>query len=679
MDGTVRDDLYIEERRRRLAAERKLEHTRRELSRAHAVLTANADRLSRDCVAERERSLRLAERRRVALAAQRRAAERADHARRRLWHAIETMRDGFALFDAEGCLVVANHVYLELFDGVGILGPGDHISEIYDHAVVEGVFDTGEMDPDEWVAEQIARWDEPSPPPLHLTHYDGRAFRIEDRHVPDGDIVSVAIDITEHRTREAALAAARDAAESTASVKTQFLARIGHEIRTPMSGVLGLAQMLADQAADAETRLSARTICESAEALLGIVDDALDVSRLDENGIALRDAPFDLEALLCDSVRLAIAEARPGVTVALGYPLGARTRFRGDGARVRQIVSHLLGNAVRVTERGHVILQASVAGGDPARVVLEVEDTGPGIASEDQSAVFEAFAQTPDPDRPAREGTGLGLTIARGLAERMGGTLTVRSAPGAGATFVLALPLVLDGPAPDAPALPGAVAIPDGVSGDVLAARLDACGATVTRRVTPASERVILLLDPDGDRQRAALAALAPGARLVVTGRRADALPETLSRADILLPAPVRGAELIAALAWNRTDAVPPPALRILVVDDNATNRLIADRMLAGEGYAVELASGGIEALAAFEARTPDAVILDISMPDMDGFEVAVAMRRSSASVPIVALTAHVGAEIAERLARAGFDAYLTKPLRKAELLAELARHFRAG
>ena len=671
---TVRDDLYLEERRRRLAAERKLEHTCRELARVHAALTVNADRLSRNYVAEREQSLRLEERRRVAMAAQRRAALRADHGRRRLWHAIETMRDGFALFDSGGFLIAANRVYLELFDGVAILGPGDHIGEILDHAAAEGVFDTDGTDSEDWIARQLARWNDPDPSPLSLTRYDGRIIRIEDRRVPDGDVVSVAIDITRHRDREASLAAARDAAESAANAKARFLARMSHEIHTPMSGILGMAQMLAEQATDAEMRLSARAICDSAEALLGIVDDALDVSRLAEGRMALQEAPFDLEALLCDGVRLAMSEARPGVAVGLAYPLDAPLRFRGDEDRLRQVVSHLLANAIRVTERGHVVLRASVTGDDPARVVIEVEDTGPGIAPEAQATIFEAFGQIPGSDRPAGEGTGLGLTISRGLAEQMGGTLTLRSARGAGATFTLSVPLASDGSHREISALPQAVVVADGTLGDLLAAQLGASGVSVARDVTSAAAQVILPLDPDRDRQIAFLDALAPAVRLVLVGRRADALPQTLARADALLPAPARGAELVAALA-EQPDTAAPPVPRILLADDNATNRIIADRMLRSEGYDVDVVCDGAEAIEAFRARAPEAVILDISMPVIDGFEAAATMRATDGSVPIIALTAHVGPEIAERLAEAGFDAYLTKPLRKGELMAELARH----
>ena len=688
MDVTVHDALYLEERRRRLAAERTLEHTRRELVPAQSALAANADRLSRTCVAERELSLRLADRRRVALAALRRAAGRADHARRWLWNAVGTIRDGFALFDSGGYLVAANHVYLDLFDGIRVSGPGDHIREIYDHAVAEGVIDTGDVDPDAWIVRQVARWDRSDPPPLTVSYRDGRTFRIEDRHVLDGDILSVAIDVTEHRTREMSLRAARDAAESAARTRAQFLTRMGHEIRTPMSGVLGMAQVLAEQATDAETRLSALTICNSAEALLGIVDDALDVSRLAGGDVALADAPFDLEALLRDAVCMAMANAGPDVTLWSTYPLGACSRFRGDVDRLRQVVSHLLGNAVRFTERGHVILRVVVTEDDPARVVVQVEDTGPGIASQDQDGIFEAFAQTPDPDRPAREGTGLGLTIARGLVELMGGTLTLRSEPETGSTFTLALPLACDEPVAEMPVLPESVAIPEGPFGDLLAAQFADCGVGVERRMTPETMRAILPLGADISAQRAWLDALPPQARLALVGRRADALPEALSRADIHLPVPVRMAELAAALLIEEPPALPaqdspgPSAgasARILVADDNATNRLITERMLQREGYDLDVVCDGKEAISAFGARTPDVVILDISMPGVDGFEAAAAIRATGSLVPILALTAHVGDEIADRLAEAGFDAYLTKPLRKAELLAELARHLKAG
>ncbi|SDZ06318.1 hypothetical protein SAMN05444004_105234 [Jannaschia faecimaris] len=283
MDGSISDTLYLNERRRRLAAERTLEHTRRELAQAHAALVANADRLSRRYLSQREYNLKLTERQQSVLQQRKDAADLADRARRRLWHALEAMRDGFALFDGLGRLIAANKVYLDLFDAASELAPGCHATEIFGLAAEEGAFNIGDLSPEEWARQQVARWDEETVPSFNLKHYDGRVLRFQDRRVPDGDIVSLVLDITEQRDKEEALTTARDEAEQMARAKTEFLARMSHEIQTLMNGIIGISQILTQQAEDDEMTLYARTIRDSAEALLLIVNDTLDVSKLEAN------------------------------------------------------------------------------------------------------------------------------------------------------------------------------------------------------------------------------------------------------------------------------------------------------------------------------------------------------------------------------------------------------------
>lgn len=670
MDGSVPDTLFLEERRRRLAAERTLDHTRRELARTHSALVANADRLSRQYLSERDQNLKMTERQQAVLQQRKEAAERADRARRRLWHALETMRDGFALFDMQGRLIAANHVYLDLFDAASELAPGCHVSEVFMLAADEGAFDIGDLRPAAWAQAQIARWDAEVIAPLTLQHYDGRILQFQDRRAPDGDVVSLVLDITEHRAREASLAAARDAAELTARAKADFLARMSHEIRTPMNGVIGLSQMLAEQADDPEMELFARTIHDSAEALLVIVNDTLDVSKLEAGKVELRHGPLDLESLLIDCLRLAAVAKHAGVRVDLTYPIGARTRFLGDEGRIRQIVMNLLGNALKFTQAGHVIVRVT-PGDDLIRIA--VEDTGPGIPEDKSAQVFEAFGQVDDPDGSSTEGTGLGLTISRGLAERMGGTLTLSSQPGTGSTFTLSLPLVGDGEADAMPPLPDKVAVHAGPSGDLIAARLGQAGCLVLRDSPEADTPILLPLALSHEDQRAALSQAADGTQVVLLGRREEADPAVADRADAVLPRLVTGAALAAAFAISPTTRPP----RLLLADDNATNRLLLDRMLRDQPYKLDLVADGVQAVDAYARDRPDAVILDISMPGLDGFGAAAAIQtleaeRGGTPSPLLALTAHVGDDMAERLEAAGFMAYLTKPLKKNLLLEAL-------
>lgn len=680
MDGSVSDTLYLKERRLRLAAERTLDHTRRDLARAHSALVAHADRLSRRYLSEREHNLKLTERQQAVLEQRKTAAEQADRARRRLWHALEAMRDGFAVFDARGYLVAANHVYLDLFDAASELAPGCHATEIFGRAAEEGAFDIGDLSPDDWAAAQVARWDEAVLEPLVLHHYDGRVLRFQDRRAPDGDVVSLAFDITEQREREMSLTTARDAAEQMARAKADFLARMSHEIRTPMNGVIGMSQMLLDRAADDEAGLFARTIRDSAEALLLIVNDTLDVSRLEAGRVDLRPAPLDLEALLIDCIRLASVTGRAGVQVALGYPLHARTRFVGDEGRIRQIVMNLMGNALKFTDAGHVILRVALdeAEGDDILARITVEDTGPGIPPQMVEQIFDAFGQVDDPSRPAREGTGLGLTISRGLAERMGGALDLVATGPQGATFALTLPLQPQGDGPVATPVPARVTIPDGGGprGALAAERLREAGCAIDTAVADDCALALVPLSLSYADQADLLSRLPACAHLVLLGRQAEAMPALLARADAVQPVPVAGEDLLAALRLVRP--TPSAVPRLLIADDNATNRLLIDRMLRDRSFAVELVTDGAEAVAAYAADPPDAAILDISMPNVDGIEAARRIRALEAErglppIPLLALTAHVGDEMGARLEAEGFAAYLTKPLRKDALLDALA------
>ncbi|MGB3556361.1 MAG: ATP-binding protein, partial [Jannaschia sp.] len=494
MDGSPPDILYQQERRRRLAAERSLERTRGELSRAHRALVANADRLSHRYLSERETNLRLSDRQAAVLAQRKEAAERADRARRRLWHALEAMRDGFALFDSSRRLIAANSVYLNLFDVDSELGPGATAEELFGCAAEEGAFDTADLEPDEWAAAQLARWDADPIGAQVLNTFDGRTIRLQDRLVPDGDIVSLAVDISDVEERQASLAAARDSAEEVARAKAAFLARMSHEMRTPMNGVLGLAEMLSEQPIDEESLTYARTIRNSAEALLVIINDTLDVSRLEVGKVELRMQAFDLEAMLGDCLRLADAgRDADGPAVALHYPLDAPVRFVGDAGRLRQIVMNLVGNALKFTEIGHVVVRADITrASDGAEIALTVVDTGPGVPADQRDLVFEPFGQLED-GRRQKEGTGLGLTISRGLAERMGGSLDLLDENGRdGACFRLAVTLPVEGDWP-ATVRPQPVAIPAGVGleADILADRLTEAGGSVARLVSADAAAIV--------------------------------------------------------------------------------------------------------------------------------------------------------------------------------------------
>ena len=668
MDGAGLDDRWQTERRRRLAAEHRLAHVRRELARAQDALTLHADQVSLRYLAERETNRRLTERQERVREQRREAADRADRSRRRLWRALDTMRDGFALFDSAGRLVAANGVYLALFDAGGTLGPGCTISELLHLAAEEGAFELGaDTAPEDWAAAALARWTERAEDSRLLRIFDGRVVRLRNQRAPDGDVVSVAVDVSDEQAREDALADARDEARAAARAKQDFLARMSHEIRTPMNGVLGMAEMLAEREDDPEGQSFARTIRDSAEALLAIVNDTLDVSKLEAGRVDLHLAAFDLEALLIDCVRLAEAGGAR-VPVLLDYPLDAPTRIVGDAGRVRQIVTNLVGNACKVTEAGHVEVAVRLGPAPPGlALTLEVRDTGPGIPAGARQHVFEPFAQVQD-GRPAREGTGLGLTISRGLAERMGGTLAVVDQDAPGACLRLALTVEAAEAWPDPPEI-GAVCVPAdaGPLGDHLAARLARAGARVARGDAPGP--CLVPLGPGG-------APAAPDAGAVLIGRP-GAIPEAVrASAAALLTPPVAGRALLSAIAAARA-ALPQAPPHVLIADDNATNRFLLEKLLGGGAWRLETVADGAQAVAAYAAQRPDLVLMDISMPQMDGFEALAAITAADAAVgrtsaPVIALTAHTGEAMATRLTEAGFAAHQTKPVRKPALVAAM-------
>jgi signal transduction histidine kinase len=250
----------------------------------------------------------------------------------------------------------------------------------------------------------------------------------------------------ERRSRHE-LEKAKVAAESANRAKTEFLANISHELRTPMNGVIGLNELLLDTALDEEQRQYSSTVRDSAQSLLVIINDILDFSRLDAGKMALTPAPFDLRWTIQEVIALVAAQASAkGLSVALRYPTDAPKRLVGDAVRIRQVMTNLVGNAIKFTERGgvEVSVECRESTATGAELYVEVKDTGIGIASDKLDLIFEKFTQADGSMSRRYGGTGLGLTIAKQLVEVMGGSIGVESRLGAGSTFWIKLPLPID-------------------------------------------------------------------------------------------------------------------------------------------------------------------------------------------------------------------------------------------
>ncbi len=695
-----------QERRARLAAERLLELKQAELSAANEKLARHAWSLSEQIIEQREQ-VEVARTRAEALQGEnRRVRHDLELAERRLWDSLETIRDGFAVFDRDDVMVAANSAYLSIFDGMECVAPGIRYPEILRILVEEGIVDTEGVAPADWVAGMLARWRSESLEPRVMKLWNGQFVRLVDRRSANGDTVSLGLNITESVLREEELKDARLKAEAASRAKSSFLARMSHELRTPMNGILGMVELLDETDLSEEQRLFLDTIRSSSEALLVLINDVLDFSKMEAGKFSLRIERFDLEACIHEVLaQFQSAVKDSGVELIIDYDLFLPTVFEGDAGRIRQILTNLVGNAVKFTSAGHVMVR--VVGlpqeADRYRLHVTVEDTGIGVPAHMLEHIFGEFNQVEDETDRKYEGTGLGLAITRQLVELMGGEVWVESEEGAGACFGFHVSL----PAPEAERGP-AVALPGwarrvivvsspALSADVLARQMSAMGMEVVsmeaEEVTPArvsAQCDIILIDqntPPGS----GLAALrsiretgvnchvfllysGPPPRLREDDGPVTALKKPTSRKALLAAlnrAEASGQAGAAGAAGGR--AAARRRMRVLAAEDNRTNRLVFSKLLDKLNIDLELVENGHEVVKKWRSFRPDIVFMDISMPGMDGKEATRLIREAEVGrghTPIVAMTAHAMAGDEDDILAAGLDHYLTKPLRREAILA---------
>lgn len=698
-----------EERRRRLAAERLLELKQAELHAAHRKLGLHARKLTNEIVETRANIETMRHENARVKSDLSAAHEKIALTERRLWQSIMSIRDGFVLFNADNEMIFANASYMSVFEGLEIIRPGISYVTILQIMTDEGIVDLQGACPDEWRERMIARWQQDRPKPTVMRLWNGASIKVIDQRGPGGDLVSLCLDITESVRHEAALRAAREEAEAAARAKSAFLANMSHEIRTPMNGVVGMADVLGETNLTEEQRLYVETIRNSGEALLVIINDVLDYSKIEADKLDLHPEPFDLERTIQEVMMLLqpLADDK-GLTLTLDYDLFMPTEVIGDAGRIRQVLTNLMGNAVKFTQEGHVLIRVTGMTDTEKGVSdirIAIEDTGIGIPADKIDHIFGEFQQVENERNRKFDGTGLGLAISKRLITLMSGDIWVESEEGKGCCFAFMLPLELANPdLPELPLLPNdmrrVMIVSDiGINAKTLDRQLRQLGVETTLfnnapdalAALNGEHQVDLVLTEHNQTHMSgfelAEAAHTAGCNVpfVVMTANPTTAAQDPARDHVagLVTRPFSRAalfkELIAVSKGQSAPELQTPAaprqMRILAAEDNKTNQLVFRKMIKVLNVDLVFADNGEQAVALYRSFVPDMIFMDISMPVMDGKEATQKIRAlepEGTHTPIIALTAHAMEGDDQSILDAGLDHYLTKPLRKPAIFEQI-------
>jgi signal transduction histidine kinase/ActR/RegA family two-component response regulator len=498
-------------------------------------------------------------------------------ARDRLREAIDVFPEGVVFLDDEGRYILWNRRYAEIYHrSADLFAPGRKLADTLRVGVARGDYPDAVGREEEWLAERLAKLEHATGERLEQQLSDGRWLLIEERRLSDGGVIGVRIDITEMKRQAQALEEALQRAEAANRARSEFLANVSHELLTPLNGVIGMAQVLGRTRLDPHQQEMLRTIAGSAAALETLIGDLLDYNSLEAGKIELSPAWFDvagLAAAVAAGFR-SQAEAK-GVALVVEVSPQVEGEAFGDARPIRQLLDQLLSNAVKFTAQGQVTLTVEAQAAPQGQVYrFRVCDTGPGFDDTDAERLFGQFQQADGSVTREHGGVGLGLAICRRLADLLGGTVEVRSAPGQGAAFTLTLVL---------PSRPTA--------------------------------------DPH---------------------------------------------------------AAEGPPLRVLIADDNPTNRRVIEMILAAAEAEAVSVENGLEAVHAIQAAPFDVILMDLQMPVMDGYAAIRAIREAEAAAggaahtPIIVISANATAQDRDASARAGADRHIAKPVRAEALFGAI-------
>lgn len=616
---------------------------------------------------------------------------------------IDALGDLVVHRDREGRIVYANRVFAELVAmeqreliGRTLAEIGIEVGVVPDAAFSEG--------------ECLSSTD------VEIRSADGtRWFSWIELSVRDkaSDTVShraIARDITPRKRAETALINARERAEYASQAKSRFLATVSHEIRTPMNGIMGMAKLLADTELSPEQRTYVGAVSTSASALLALIEDLLDYSKIEAGRFDAEPQPMSPREIADNVVELLAAKA-----FAKGIGLGCHVApevpqlITADPGRVRQVLLNLLGNAVKFTDSGGILLTITRAGTGQGTIRFSVADTGPGLQPQEMDRIFEEFEQADGTSTRVHGGAGLGLAISKRLIESMNGAMSVTSEPGNGSDFVFEIPAVnaTDAPTARGKVLAGqclVVLSKNLVEARAIAMTVEAYGGTVsiatsvTQAATLAKNcntllvdaaieksdgRVLKRLRQAGFQASNAMTLIAPTDRGMLGEFRASGYSTFLAR-------PVRGETLLRVLlsALSPAGALPAPAdrsevrrsrprghllgLSVLVAEDNEINAMLARSTLLKAGHRVDVVGNGRAAVEAVIGsggkRSYDVVLMDLHMPVMDGLDAIAAIRRYEEEVgapplPIMVLSADSQEKTRHAILAHGASGFVTKPL----------------